>query len=51
MKEGVVSLVYNAALKERIPSEVQARIASAQEQIIADTLSVPSVEFSPVNVP
>jgi basic membrane lipoprotein Med (substrate-binding protein (PBP1-ABC) superfamily) len=48
MKEHVITLVYNPALRERIPPEVQARVAAAQQQIIAGTLTVPSVEFTPV---
>lgn len=51
IKEGVVSLIYNDALKDRIPLEVQSRITAAQQQIIAETLSVPSVEFTPATAP
>jgi basic membrane protein A and related proteins len=51
MKEGVISLVYNQALKDRIPPDTQAQIALAQQQIIAGSLSVPSVEFTPVTAP
>lgn len=48
MKEQVITLVYNAALRARIPPEAQARIDTARQQIIAGTLIVPTVEFSPV---
>jgi len=48
MKEKVISLVYNPALKDRLSSEAQIRIDTAQQQIINGTLTVPSVEFSPV---
>lgn len=48
MKEGVITLVYNPALLDRISPDVQARVAAAKQQIVAGTLSVPSVEFTPV---
>jgi len=48
MKEGVITLVYNPALQHRIPPEVQMRVATATQQIRAGTLTVPSVEFTPV---
>jgi len=48
MKDHVISLVYNPALRDRIPPEAQTRIDAAQQQIIAGTLPVPAVEFSPV---
>lgn len=48
MKDHVITLVYNPALRDRIPPEAQTRIDTAQQQIIAGTLTVPTVEFSPV---
>ena len=48
MKDHVITLVYNAALRDRIPPEAQSRIDTAQQQIVAGTLTVPTVEFSPV---
>lgn len=51
MKEGVISLVYNQALKDRLSPNDLARISTAQEQIISGTLTVPSVEFTPVTTP
>lgn len=48
MKDHVITLVYNSALRDRIPPEAQARIDTVQQQIIAGTLTVPTVEFSPV---
>jgi basic membrane protein A and related proteins len=48
MKDHVISLVFNPALQDRIPPEVRTRIDAAQQQIIAGTLTVPAVEFSPV---
>jgi basic membrane lipoprotein Med (substrate-binding protein (PBP1-ABC) superfamily) len=47
MKEGVIALVYNPAWQDRLSAEVLARVAVAQQQIIAGTLAVPSVEFTP----
>jgi len=49
MKEGVITLIYNQALQGRLPADVQARIATAQQQIVAGTLTVPSVEFTPLS--
>jgi len=51
IKEGVISLVYNAALKDRLSLDVQALLASTQEQIVNGSLLVPTVEFNPVNTP
>ena len=51
MKENVVSLIYNSRLKDRIPQDIQASLASAERQIIEGKLSVPSVEFTPVSAP
>jgi basic membrane lipoprotein Med (substrate-binding protein (PBP1-ABC) superfamily) len=45
MKDGVVALVYNPALPDRIPPDAKARVDAAQRDIIAGTLSVPSAEF------
>jgi basic membrane lipoprotein Med (substrate-binding protein (PBP1-ABC) superfamily) len=50
MKEGVITLVYNPALQHLLPPEKQARIATAAQQIKAGTLTVPSIEFTPVHV-
>ena len=41
MKEDVVSLVVNAALKERIPEDAWASIEVSRQQILAGTLTVP----------
>jgi len=48
MKDHVITLVYNPALQKRISPEAQARLDVVQQQIIAGTLTVPSVEFAPV---
>ncbi len=47
MKEGVITLVYNPAWQDHLPPEVQARVTTAKQQIVAGTLVVPSVEFTP----
>ncbi|MBI3303001.1 MAG: BMP family protein [Deltaproteobacteria bacterium] len=47
MKEGVITLAYNPALQDRLPPEVQARVAAAKQQIVTGALAVPSVEFTP----
>jgi len=48
MKDGVITLVYNPALQDRLSPQAHARIDAARQQIISGTLTVPSVEFSPV---
>jgi basic membrane lipoprotein Med (substrate-binding protein (PBP1-ABC) superfamily) len=48
MKDGVITLVYNQALLHRLPVEVQTRIDAATQQIVAGTLTIPSVEFTPL---
>jgi len=45
MRDGVISLQYNAALADRIPPDVRARVDAAQQAIVAGTLQVPSAEF------
>jgi basic membrane lipoprotein Med (substrate-binding protein (PBP1-ABC) superfamily) len=45
MRDGVVSLVYNPALADRIPPEAKARVDAAQRDIVAGTLTVPTAEF------
>jgi len=51
MKEGVISLVYNPTLQDRLTQDVKSRIAAARQQIIEGALTVPSVEFAPVKTP
>jgi basic membrane lipoprotein Med (substrate-binding protein (PBP1-ABC) superfamily) len=48
LKDKVISLVYNPALQDRLSPEARARVDTAQQQIIDGALTVPSVEFSPV---
>ncbi len=45
MKDGVVSLVYNPALGDRIPAAARARVDAAQRDILSGKLAVPSAEF------
>lgn len=45
MRDGVISLQYNAALLDRIPPPVKAKVDAAQQAILAGTLQVPSAEF------
>jgi len=47
MKEGIIALVYNPSWQNRLPADVLARVAAAKQQIVAGTLTVPSVEFTP----
>jgi basic membrane lipoprotein Med (substrate-binding protein (PBP1-ABC) superfamily) len=51
IREGVVDLVYNAALQGRVPEPLQRRIAAARDSIIAGTLRVPRVEFVGDSIP
>ena len=43
--EGVVDLVLNPALRDRIPDELLARVNVARDSVIAGTLDVPRVPF------
>jgi basic membrane lipoprotein Med (substrate-binding protein (PBP1-ABC) superfamily) len=43
--EGVVDLILNPALQDRIPAELQARVQAARDSVIAGTLDVPRVPF------
>ena len=45
MRDGVVSLQYNAALADRIPPDVKAKVDAAEKAILAGTLNPPSAEF------
>lgn len=45
MKDGVVSLIINQRLAERIPAPVKERIDQARAAIVAGTLNVPTAEF------
>jgi len=43
--DGVVDLIVNPALQDRIPPELQARVRAARDSVIAGTLDVPRVPF------
>ncbi len=45
MRDGVISLQYNAALLDRIPPAVKEKVDAAQQAILAGTLQVPVAEF------
>jgi len=45
MKDGVVSLIINPRLAEKIPAPVKDRIEQARSAIVAGTLRVPTAEF------
>ncbi len=45
MRDGVVALVYNPALADRIPPDARARVDGAEREIRSGTLTVPSAEF------
>lgn len=45
IEDGVVDLVINERLADRVPAALRARIAAARDSIIAGTLAVPHVEF------
>ncbi|MGH7789577.1 MAG: BMP family protein [Candidatus Binatia bacterium] len=45
MKDGVVSLQWNAALAAKVPADAKAKVDAAQQAILAGTLIVPSAEF------
>jgi basic membrane lipoprotein Med (substrate-binding protein (PBP1-ABC) superfamily) len=45
MRDGVVSLQYNAALADRIPPEVKAKVDAVQQSILDGAFNPPSAEF------
>jgi basic membrane lipoprotein Med (substrate-binding protein (PBP1-ABC) superfamily) len=45
MADGVVTLEWNEALRDRVPADVRARVEAARRSILDGSLSVPSVEF------
>ncbi len=51
IRDGVVDLVYNPALADRVPAALRARIAAARDSIVSGTLRVPRVEFVDDSVP
>ncbi len=51
IRDGVVDLVLNEALGDRVPPALRRRIAAARDSVIAGTLRVPAVEFVADTVP
>jgi len=51
IRDGVVDLVINPAMAQRVPAALRERIMAARDSIIAGTLRVPRVEFVPDSVP
>jgi basic membrane lipoprotein Med (substrate-binding protein (PBP1-ABC) superfamily) len=43
--EGVVDLILNPGLEDRIPGELLARVTAARDSVIAGTIDVPRVPF------
>ena len=44
--DGAIALTYNPELKSQVPDEVQQRVETARQQILAGTLAVPQIDFS-----
>ncbi|MEJ2538799.1 MAG: BMP family protein [Gemmatimonadota bacterium] len=44
-REGVVDLILNPTLEDRIPAELRARVEAARDSVVAGTLDVPRVPF------
>ena len=44
--DGAIALTYNPELKSLVPDEVQQRVETARQQILAGTLEVPQIDFS-----
>lgn len=51
ISDGVVDLVINPRLADRVPADLRERIRAARDSIIAGSLRVPRVEFVPDSVP
>ncbi len=51
IRDGVVDLVYNPTMTDRVPPALRARIAAARDSIVAGTLRVPRVEFVDDSIP
>lgn len=45
MRDGVISLQYNAALADRIPPEVKTKVDAVQQSILDGSFTPPSAEF------
>lgn len=43
--EGAIALTYNPELRSLVPGEVQQKVETARQQILAGTLEVPQIDF------
>ena len=46
--DGAIALTFNPKLRSQVPEEVQQRVETARQQILAGTLDVPQIDFSAV---
>ena len=44
--DGAIALTYNPELRAQVPEEVQQKVETARQQILAGTLKVPQIDFS-----
>ena len=44
--DGAIALTYNPELRSQVPEEVQQKVETARQQILAGTLEVPHIDFS-----
>lgn len=51
IRDGVVDLIINPRMRERVDGRLTERIAAARDSIIAGTLRVPHIDFVPDSVP
>ena len=44
--DGAIALTYNPQLRDRVPEEVQQKVETARQQILAGTLEIPQIDFA-----
>ena len=44
--DGAIALTYNPQLRDRVPEEVQQKVETARQQILASTLEIPQIDFA-----
>ena len=44
--DGAIALTYNPALKDQVPDEVQQKVETARQQILAGTLEIQQIDFA-----
>ncbi len=44
--DGAIALTYNPELRSQVPEEVQQKVETARQQILAGTLEVPQIDFT-----